>query len=116
MTIHLPSELESTVRAEVHNGHFASPDDMVAEAVREYFRQHRQCTQADAQGATKPLNSPNDLIEAELADQEIHRRLFDAGLLSEIKPPIRDMMPYRDRRPIPIQGEPLSETVIRERR
>jgi hypothetical protein len=56
------------------------------------------------------------VADGESADQEIQRRLFDAGLLSEIKPPIRDLAPYRDRKPVPIQGEPLSETVIRERR
>jgi hypothetical protein len=52
----------------------------------------------------------------ERADQELQRRLYEAGLLSEIKPPIRDMTPYRDRQAIPITGEPPSETVIRERR
>ena len=44
------------------------------------------------------------------------RGLFEAGLLSEIKPPLRDLTRYRDRKAIPIQGERLSETVIRERR
>jgi hypothetical protein len=36
--------------------------------------------------------------------------------ISEIKPPITDLTPYRNRRAFPIQGEPISETVIRERR
>ena len=44
------------------------------------------------------------------------RRLVEAGLLSEVKPPITDLSAYRDRKAVPIQGEPLSETVIRERR
>jgi hypothetical protein len=61
-------------------------------------------------------NSPTDLTEEESANQELQRRLFNAGLLSEIKPPLRDLTPYRDRKPVPIKGEPLSETVIRERR
>ena len=61
-------------------------------------------------------NSPTDLTEEESANQKLQRRLFNAGLLSEIKPPIRDLTPYRDRKPVPIKGEPLSETVIRERR
>jgi Arc/MetJ-type ribon-helix-helix transcriptional regulator len=38
MTIHLPPELESSIRAEVLSGHFASEDDMVAAAVRDYLR------------------------------------------------------------------------------
>jgi hypothetical protein len=56
------------------------------------------------------------LTEAEATDQDVQRQLFAAGLLNEIKPPIRDLTPYRNRKPVPIQGEPLSETVIRERR
>jgi hypothetical protein len=67
--------------------------------------------------ALAPVDAGETAVTAsESAYQEVQRRLFDAGLLSEIKPPIRDLAPYRDRQPVPIQGEPLSETVIRERR
>jgi len=51
-----------------------------------------------------------------LADQEAQRRLFEAGLLSEIKPPRRVSTGTEEFTPIVIKGEPLSETVIRERR
>jgi Arc/MetJ-type ribon-helix-helix transcriptional regulator len=34
MTIQLPQDLESSLRAEVSSGHFASLDDAMAEAVR----------------------------------------------------------------------------------
>jgi hypothetical protein len=52
----------------------------------------------------------------EIADQELQRRLLAAGVISEIKPPHR-LLPARERfTPVPITGEPLSETVIRERR
>jgi Arc/MetJ-type ribon-helix-helix transcriptional regulator len=34
MTIHLPKELESSIEAVVHSGHFASVDDVMAEAAR----------------------------------------------------------------------------------
>lgn len=54
--------------------------------------------------------------EGESPDQELQQRLLNAGIVSEIKPPITDLGPYRNRRAVPIQGEPLSETVIRERR
>lgn len=39
MTIHLPEDLESSIRAEVDRGRFASVDEAVAEAVRTYFQQ-----------------------------------------------------------------------------
>jgi hypothetical protein len=53
---------------------------------------------------------------AEDEPADLQRRLYEAGLLSEIKGPVADLAPYRQRRAVPIQGEPLSETVIRERR
>lgn len=48
-------------------------------------------------------------------NERAQRALYEAGLLSEIKPPITDPRPYR-RDPIKIKGKPLSETVIEERR
>jgi hypothetical protein len=48
--------------------------------------------------------------------QDVQRRLFEAGVISDIKPPITDLTPYRNRQAVPIQRESLSETVIRERR
>jgi hypothetical protein len=56
------------------------------------------------------------LTEAELADQEAQRRLLAAGIISEIKPSRRVPTETERFTPIPIQGEPLSETIIRERR
>jgi hypothetical protein len=49
-------------------------------------------------------------------EAELERRLYEAGLLSEIKPPITDLQPNADRRPIQAQGKPLSEVIIEERR
>ncbi len=41
MTINLPNELESSIRAEVASGHFASVDEAMAEAVRLLLQQRR---------------------------------------------------------------------------
>jgi len=54
--------------------------------------------------------------QEEQSSQELQRRLLEAGIISEIKPPISDLTPYRNRRAVPIQGESISETAIRERR
>ena len=56
------------------------------------------------------------LSEAESADQELQRRLFEAGLLSEIKPPRRTVTGTDQFKPVLIKGESLSETIIQERR
>src|SRR5690349_6401995 len=42
MTIHLPEELESSIEAAVHSGHFASVDDAMAEAARLLLRNLKQ--------------------------------------------------------------------------
>jgi Arc/MetJ-type ribon-helix-helix transcriptional regulator len=55
MTINLPKELESSVRAEVLSGHFASEDDMIAAALQEYFRQHGTPQAAQAEEGHDPL-------------------------------------------------------------
>ena len=47
-------------------------------------------------------------------DQRIQRALFEAGLVREIKPPVK--RPRERRPPIKIKGKPLSETVIEDRR
>jgi Arc/MetJ-type ribon-helix-helix transcriptional regulator len=106
MTIHLPNEVERDILAEVHSGHFASVDDALTAAWRS-FRQQRQ--------SQVPAPGQPELTQEEEADQELQRRLLAAGVISEVKPPIRDLTPYQNRRAVPIQGEPISETVIRER-
>jgi Arc/MetJ-type ribon-helix-helix transcriptional regulator len=112
MTINLPRDLESSVRAEVLTGHFANEDDMVAAAGRAYLRQwHQEQLTANPSG----LGSIG-AMHAEPSSQELQGRLLEAGIISEIKPPITDLTPYQHRQAIPVQGERLSEAVIRERR
>lgn len=53
---------------------------------------------------------------APCADEELARRLLEGGVLSEVKPPITDLTPYRNRRPVQVTGRPLSEILIEERR
>jgi len=42
MTIHLPKDVESSINAAVHSGHFASVDDAMTEAARLLLRQINQ--------------------------------------------------------------------------
>lgn len=57
-----------------------------------------------------------DQSEEQRRALESERRLSEAGLLSEIKPPITDYTPYEHRKPIENTGKPLSEIIIEERR
>ena len=108
MTIHLPEHLERYVHGQVQAGRYPTEDDVIRDALE----RHRQVAEPPPAKAT----SQPDLTPEEIADQELQRRLLEAGIISEIKPPITDLTPYRNRRAVPIQGEPMSETVIRERR
>lgn len=47
-------------------------------------------------------------------DQRIQRALYEAGLVSEIKPRVK--RPRKRPPPIKIKGKPLSETIIEDRR
>ncbi|MEX0712389.1 MAG: hypothetical protein WD403_11045 [Pirellulales bacterium] len=60
------------------------------------------------------LSSPS--LGQQSPKEELHRRLIQSGLLKEVKPPITDLEPYKNRQPFKIEGKPLSETVIEERR
>jgi Arc/MetJ-type ribon-helix-helix transcriptional regulator len=111
MTIHLPHDIESSIQAAVQGGRFASIDDAMAQAARLLIRQITE----NESPPTKPVG-PTELTPEEQAEQALQRRLLAAGMISEIKPPPR-LMPVRERfTPVTITGEPLSETVIRERR
>jgi Arc/MetJ-type ribon-helix-helix transcriptional regulator len=97
MTIQLPDDLEASIRAEVQGGHFASVDEAMAEAARLLLRQR---------GSDRAAITPDDL----------NRQLLADGLISRLPDPAADVDDDADDLPIPLEGEPLSETIIRERR
>lgn len=48
-------------------------------------------------------------------EDQLEQRLFELGIISEIKPPI-DPASHQDFEPIENKGKPLSEVIIEERR
>lgn len=99
MTIYLPEDLQQYIQMEVQSGRFSSPDEAISEAVR----LHRQ-KKLEAQSSRQALTP-----------DELNRQLLEAGLLTKI-PAKPDPTDYQEFSPIAIEGEPLSETIIRERR
>jgi len=97
MTIHLPKDLETSIRAQVASGHFASVDEAMAEAARLLLRQRQP-------EPSKPLSK-----------EAFHQHLIDIGLVSQLPDTASDYDDPDDE-PVEIKGEPLSETIIRERR
>jgi Arc/MetJ-type ribon-helix-helix transcriptional regulator len=104
MTIQLPEHLERYVQDQVLAGRFRTEDEVILDALE----RHRQ--------AQEPSAGPTGSRRDELSSQDVQRRLFAAGLIREIKPPITDLTPYQNRRAVPVQGEPISVTALRERR
>lgn len=94
MTIQLPPDLEKSVRLLVRGGRFGSVDDAMAEAARLLLRQ-------------QPDNKP-------LTPDEFNQRLLAAGRIARLPDPAEDT--DDDDVPVVLEGEPLSETIIRERR
>jgi Arc/MetJ-type ribon-helix-helix transcriptional regulator len=76
MTIHLPKDLESSIRAAVHGGHFATVDDAMAEAARLLLRNLKRPAQPVAPAGT--AQPPDPVLGSIGAMHE------DADLLDEI--------------------------------
>jgi Arc/MetJ-type ribon-helix-helix transcriptional regulator len=101
MTIHLPQDVENSIQAAVHSGHFSSIDDAMTEAARLLL----QSLTGGPRAARKPLT-----------EQELEQKLLESGFLASVPQPADPSAPAWSFEPVKIEGEPLSETVIRERR
>jgi Arc/MetJ-type ribon-helix-helix transcriptional regulator len=95
LTIHLPEDLEKALHAEVQSGRFASVDDVIALALRRLLQ-------------PPPPKGP-------LTEEELLKYMWEIGMISELPDTSADFDDPEDEL-IEIEGEPLSETIIRERR
>ena len=112
MTIHLSKDLERFVHDAIQAGHYASEAEVVNDALarlkqampRDIGMPDRRTRRASRTEREKPLTK-----------DEFHRHLVEIGLMSELPDTDADFDDPDDQL-IDIEGEPLSETVIRERR
>ena len=111
MTIRLPKDVENSIEAAVHSGRFASADDAVVAAWRVF--EQTKLGQKQAGRTLKGRKAPSS--QKPLTREEFDQRLLELGLISQLPDTDADFDDPADE-PIAIQGEPLSETVIRERR
>jgi Arc/MetJ-type ribon-helix-helix transcriptional regulator len=102
MTIHLPKEVESSLRKAVQNGQFASIDEAMTEAARLLLKKARRA-------------KPSPPVKKPVTEAEFLKHLMDIGVVTQLPNPAEDIDDDDDP-PIEIEGEPLSETIIRERR
>jgi putative addiction module CopG family antidote len=113
MTIHLSKDLEQFVHDAVRAGHYAREDDVIRDALNRL----RQSMPEDAAMSSKKAKRAKPAPQAKkpLTRDEFDQHLLATGLLSQLPDTAADFDDPDDE-PIEIKGEPLSETVIRERR
>jgi putative addiction module CopG family antidote len=112
MTIHLPKDLERFVHDAVRAGRYDREDDVIRDALlrlRQTMPDEAATSHQSAKRA-KPARKKKPLTK-----DEFHRHLIEIGLMSRL-PDTEADFDDPDDQPIDIKGEPLSETVIRERR
>lgn len=100
MNIRLSDDLERFVHTQVQSGRFGSEAEVIGEALR--LLKERQ-----------PGSSPRG---SSLTEEEFKRHLLEIGLVSQLPTTPGDAADDEEDAPIVITGEPLSETVLRERR
>jgi Arc/MetJ-type ribon-helix-helix transcriptional regulator len=109
MTIHLPKDLEQIVHEAVRTGRYAREEDVIRDALIRL----KQAMPGGA-GTTAPGAEPAQAGKP-LTKEEFHRHLVEIGLMSQLPDTAADFEDPEDQL-IDIEGESLSETVIRERR
>jgi Arc/MetJ-type ribon-helix-helix transcriptional regulator len=112
MTIDLSKDLEKIVHDAVRAGLYSHEDDVIRDAL---IRLKQSMTQASGKGAkrTKAAQKPNK----PLTPAELDQYMLSIGLITQLPDPAEDIDDDDpDDAPVVIKGEPLSETIIRERR
>ena len=110
MTIHLSKDLEQIVHDAVRAGFYAREDDVIRDALTRLKQSLSEAAQSPGKSAKAALPEKQPLTEAEVLQQ-----MMDSGLITQLPDTAADFDDPDDQ-PVTIEGEPLSETVIRERR
>ena len=112
MTIHLSKELEQFVHDAVRAGLYPTEDDVISDALTRLRHVTPKATVTPSR-ATKRAKAAAP--KKKMTEAEFDQHLLEIGLMSQLPDSEADFDDPDDE-PIPIKGEPLSETVIRERR
>ena len=115
MTIQLPNDLEQIVHDAVRAGQYASENDMIRDALT-------RLKQAMPKAGVIPTLKTGRIQSTSqkklpLSPDELNKQLLAAGLVTRLPNPAEDIDDEDpDGQPITIEGEPLSATILRERR
>ena len=112
MTIHLPEDLKRFVHNAVRGGRYAHEDDVILDALT---RLRKTMPEDAAKPDHRTKRARTAKRKKPLTPEEFDQHLLNIGLMSQLPDTDADFDDPDDQ-PIDIKGEPLSETVIRERR
>jgi Arc/MetJ-type ribon-helix-helix transcriptional regulator len=116
MTIHLSKDLEQIVHNAVRAGVYAREDDVIRDALTRLEQTMAKTARVSGKNAKRPKALPQKPTKP-LTIAEIHQQMLASGLISQLPDPAQDIDDDDpDDLPVPIKGEPLSETIIRDRR
>jgi Arc/MetJ-type ribon-helix-helix transcriptional regulator len=112
MTIDLSKDLEKIVQDAVSAGFYAREADVIRDAL---IRLDESLSKTPRTPARKTRRARLAQPKKPLTRAELDQYMLERGLLSQIPDTDADFDDPDDE-PIEIKGEPLSETIIRERR
>jgi Arc/MetJ-type ribon-helix-helix transcriptional regulator len=114
MTIHLSKDQERFVHDAVRAGLYTNEDAVVSDALDRLRQTLPKPARAPGKEAKNTKGTPQK-PKKQLTEAEFDQHLLAIGLMSQLPDTDADFDDPDDE-PVPIKGEPLSETVIRERR
>jgi hypothetical protein len=114
MTIHLPPEIERSLIEKVHSGVFPSLDAAITHAAHLLLKKIEQTPGGKPKTKVK-RGSASTAGKKPLTTEALHQKLLAERRISRLPDTAADY-DAPDDEPIAIEGEPLSETIIRERR
>ena len=116
MTIDLSKDLEQIVHDAVRTGLYAREDDVIRDALIRLKQSLPETAQTSGKGA-KRTKAALQKPKQPLTPAELDKYMLSIGLITQLPNPAEDIDDDDpDDAPVVIKGEPLSETIIRERR
>ncbi len=58
----------------------------------------------------------NEEKKPKMTEEEFEQHLYEKGIIGKPPPPITDFSRCENYKPVKVEGEPVSETIIKERR
>jgi len=73
-----------------------------------------------AEDLRKVRNAVDSILEAKetkppMTEEEFAQYLYEKGVIGKPPPPLTDFSRYENYQPVKVEGEPVSETIIKER-